>query len=168
MSSIPAVGFVRWGRAARAARILRVLRGVRSYRTLGGFILARRAQSALLAAILVTILSTVFCAIAVLQLERDGGGNIATGIDALWWAVVTVATVGYGDRVPITPEGRLFALGLMVVGVALFSTVTAFIASWFMAPEEDEQDRELAAIRQELSVIRGMLEEAGRSGAVRE
>lgn len=158
ISSIPAVSYVRWGRAARVARILRVLRGVRSVRTLGQFILQRRAQSAVLAVSLIAILAIVVASIAIIHLERGAEGNIVTGSGALWWAVVTVTTVGYGDRYPVTAEGRLLATALMVVGISLFSTFTAFIASWFMQPGKEKQDRELAAICKQLSEIKQLLQ----------
>lgn len=154
ISSIPAVPYVRWGRAARVTRILRLLRGLRSARNLGDFILAQRAQSAFLAAVLVAILAALFASVAVLQVERAGGGNIATGADALWWSIVTMATVGYGDHFPLTGEGRFIGVSLMVVGIGLFSTFTALLATWFLAPEAEEQDQELVAIRLELTRIR--------------
>jgi voltage-gated potassium channel len=157
LSSIPAVGYVRWGRAARAVRILRVLRGVRSVRVLGAFILRRRAEGALLAVTLASILAVVFASIAVLHLERAPGGSISTAADALWWSFVTITTVGYGDTFPITPEGRFLGAVLMATGVGLFGTFTAFVASWFLSPQEEEQDRELEAIRAELGEIRRLL-----------
>ncbi|TMR08625.1 potassium channel family protein [Nonomuraea turkmeniaca] len=69
--------------------------------------------------------------IAVLDVERDNG-NIKTIGDAIWWSLTTMTTVGYGDRFPITAEGRLVASGLMIAGIALAGVVTAAIASWFV------------------------------------
>jgi voltage-gated potassium channel len=161
ISSIPAVGFLRWGRAARAARILRVLRGVRSARVLGWFILEKRAQSTTLVVALGTLLAVVFSSIAMLNLERGLGGTIQTGPDALWWAIETVTTIGYGDYTPVTPGGRLVAVGLMTVGISLFTTLTAFLATWFLAgslAEERRTGMELAQIREELQAIRRAVE----------
>jgi voltage-gated potassium channel len=74
-----------------------------------------------------------FCSsLAILSAERGHGGNIQTFGDALWWAAETVTTVGYGDRYPVTPVGRLVAVGLMVVGVSLIGVLTAGIAAWFL------------------------------------
>lgn len=129
ISSVPAIGFLRVGRAARMARLLRIMRGARSARILGAFVVQRRAQSTLLVAALITFLAVVFSSIAVLHAERAGGGNITTADDALWWAIVTVATVGYGDQVPITPEGRVIGIALILVSVGMLSVFTAFIAS---------------------------------------
>lgn len=78
------------------------------------------------------LLLTFVAALAVLDAERDSAeANIRTFGDALWWAATTVATVGYGDHYPVTAEGRLVAVGLMVCGIALLGTVTATLASWF-------------------------------------
>ena len=70
-------------------------------------------------------------ALGVLDAEQNvAGANIRTLGDALWWAIVTVTTVGYGDFVPITPQGRLIAAGLMLSGVALIGTITGALASF--------------------------------------
>ena len=61
--------------------------------------------------------------------------HITTAEDALWWAMTTITTVGYGDRYPTTTEGRLVAVGLMAVGVGLFGTLSGLAASWFTQPE---------------------------------
>ena len=61
--------------------------------------------------------------------------NIKGPEDAVWWAFVTMTTVGYGDRFPVTTEGRLAGALLMVAGVGLFGTFSGFIASWFLAPK---------------------------------
>lgn len=71
--------------------------------------------------------------LAVLDAERDAeGASITTFGDAVWWTITTISTVGYGDRFPVTLEGRLVAGGLMVAGIALLGVVTASIASWFV------------------------------------
>jgi len=71
--------------------------------------------------------------LAVLQAERDTpGASITTFGDAVWWTITTISTVGYGDRYPVTFEGRVVAATLMVAGIALLGVVTASIASWFV------------------------------------
>lgn len=70
---------------------------------------------------------------AVYMCERHAAhANITSFTDALWWGVVTVLTIGYGDRYPITPEGREFAGLLMVSGVACVGIITAKISSMFL------------------------------------
>jgi voltage-gated potassium channel len=59
-------------------------------------------------------------------------GNIKSPSDALWWAAVTVTTVGYGDRFPVTAEGRWIAVGLMITGIAVVGSVTASLAAWIV------------------------------------
>ena len=157
ISSIPAVGVLRVGRLARVVRLLRLLRGVRSARVLLRFILDRRAQSALLAALLLTMLLLLVGSIAILHAERSPDANIRGPEDAIWWAIVTLTTVGYGDRYPVTGEGRLIAGLLMVCGIGLIGTLTAYLASWFLAPGEKEQEDELAELRREIRELRALL-----------
>lgn len=162
LSSIPTVDALRWGRAARLTRILRVLRGVKSARELTHFVVDRRAESAFLAAMLVSLLLVVSCSIAVLEFEVPDGGNIQTAQDAMWWAVSTMTTVGYGDRYPITAEGRIVAIFLMAAGVGLFGTMSGLIASWFLSPNAKETDSDLEEIKSLLLELRNR-REAGPS-----
>jgi voltage-gated potassium channel len=72
-------------------------------------------------------------ALAVLEAERNApGASIRSFGDAIWWTITTISTVGYGDRYPVTVEGRLVAATLMVAGIALLGVVTASIAAWFV------------------------------------
>ena len=112
------------------------------YEALGRGARRRRAQSTLLSIILVTILVLEFGSIAILGAEwHASNSNIKTAQDALWWAVVAVATVGYGDRYPTTLGGRVTGVFMMVVGVAVFASLSSFLAQWFLrqrsAPEGD-------------------------------
>ena len=147
LSSIPAVDYLRWGRSARFLRILRVLRGVKSARVLAQFAAGRRADSALFASVLLSLLLVVCCSIAVLEFEVPAGGNIASAQDAMWWAVTTMTTVGYGDRYPITAEGRLVAIFLMAAGVGIFGMMSGLVASWFLSPANQEGDADRKEIK---------------------
>lgn len=72
-----------------------------------------------------------FLAIATLHVERDAPGATITDLGtAIWWACVTVATVGYGDTYPVTDLGRFYAVILMMGGVAIVGTATALIVSY--------------------------------------
>lgn len=80
-------------------------------------------------------------AVAVLDVEQDArGANITSFGDALWWSATTVTTVGYGDRYPVSTAGRLIAVGLMVVGIALVGAITASVAAWMIGQVERERD----------------------------
>ncbi len=157
ISSIPTVDVFRWGRAARVFRILRVFRGLRATRILSAFALERRAESAFWGVLLVSILATVFASVAILHLEVAPDSNIGDAEDAIWWAFVTITTVGYGDLFPVTPSGRVLASLLMALGIGLFGTLTAYFASMFMTPEEDQQEQQLAAVLEELRLLREAL-----------
>lgn len=152
-SSIPTLDIARWGRAARVVRVIRVLRGVRATRILARLVLERRAESTFLAASLVAILLVVVASISILQFENAPDSNIKSAEDALWWAFATITTVGYGDRFPVTGEGRAVAVLLMCAGVGLFGTFSAFLAAWFLASHGDESE-ELRALRDEVEHLR--------------
>ncbi|MBM9458305.1 two pore domain potassium channel family protein [Nocardioides sp. zg-536] len=121
----------------RPLRLLRLLALVR--------ILDRSASSNLAGRVLVyvsgaTSLAVLLGSLAVLDAERDAdGANLTTFGDAIWWACATVTTVGYGDRFPVTLEGRLVAGVLMVVGIGLVGTVTATVATWILGRVAEEQ-----------------------------
>jgi voltage-gated potassium channel len=158
LSSIPAIPVLRLGRAGRVVRIVRVLRGVRATKILSGLVLDRRAESAGLAAALVTLLLVIFSSLAIVQFETGPDSNIKSAGDALWWALSTITTVGYGDRFPVTAEGRLVAVILMMAGIALFGVVSGFVAAWFLAPANRAQKSELDEVRDELRGLRELLE----------
>ena len=163
LSSLPMVNVARWGRLARVLRIFRVLRVLRAGRRLAAAIMRGRAENTALAAGLVAMLLITFCSIAVLNFEDVPGANILTPEDALWWAATTITTVGYGDRYPVTTEGRVVAVVLMSAGVALFGTLSAYLAKWFITPEVDESsNRELAALRTEIAALRVVIENSHR------
>jgi voltage-gated potassium channel len=86
-----------------------------------------------------TILMIVIMGAAILDIERNApGANIKTPMDALWWGLVTVTTIGYGDRFPVTTEGRLVAGVLIIFGIALISTLTGAFAAWILDTSEEE------------------------------
>lgn len=91
------------------------------------------------AVVVASVLLIWVCSVAVLATERGkAGSSIETIGDAVWWAFVTIATVGYGDMVPVTMAGRVIGIVLMVVGLALVAIITASVASWFVANSRGE------------------------------
>ncbi|MFL6060393.1 MAG: potassium channel family protein [Marmoricola sp.] len=88
----------------------------------------------------VAVAAVALGSIAMLDAEQDAAGaNITSLGDALWWAAETVTTVGYGDRYPVTVEGRFIAVGVMIVGVATVGAVTASVAAWLIRSVEREE-----------------------------
>lgn len=158
LSSIPTLDIARWGRVARIARILRILRGIRAARVLSLMILRKRSQSTFLAATLLALVLVIASSTAILHFENTPDSNIRTSDDALWWAFATITTVGYGDRYPVTMEGRMIAALLMTAGVGLFGAFSATLAAWFLVAEDEAAEAELARVREELATLRAAVE----------
>lgn len=96
------------------------------------------ATSALYFIIFVIMLLLEFASIAILEIEGSNPhGNIKTASDAIWWVYVTIATVGYGDKYPVTNAGRVVGIVVMFVGVSLFGVITGFLANKFL-PKSDK------------------------------
>ncbi|MFC7497423.1 MULTISPECIES: potassium channel family protein [unclassified Nocardioides] len=126
--------------------VLPMLRPLRLLRLLAlARILNRSATSSLVGRVStyiagVAVMAVALGAIAVLDVEQDASdANITTFGDALWWATSTVMTVGYGDRYPVTAEGRVIAAALMVVGIGVLGAVTASVAAWMVGQVGDQQ-----------------------------
>ena len=148
VSSIPAIGPLRFGRLGRVVRILRIMRAIRSARTIAMHVTSRRAQGAFLAAILVSLLLLMTASIVILQVETAPASSIKTAQDAMWWAVSTMSTVGSSDAYPMTPEGRLIGAFVMAAGVGVFGVLSGVAASWFLTPVEEEEDKDIVELKQ--------------------
>lgn len=91
-------------------------------------------------------------ALAVYSVERGASGSTITDFGtALWWAFVTVTTVGYGDFSPVTFQGKIIAVVLMFTGIALIGIVTATLASWIVDQVNLETDRREDAREKEVA-----------------
>ena len=142
LASIPYLDVVRAGRILRLIRLIRVIRAFRSIRHIVEHVFQNRVKGTLTSVGLFAVLTLLFSSVAILQFETDPNSNIKTAGDALWWSYVTITTVGYGDKYPVTPGGRIVAGLLMTVGVGLFGTFTAYVSSWFVeGKEEENQDK---------------------------
>lgn len=131
LSSIPYVEILRSGRLFRLIKLLRGLRAFRSTRILIKHVFRSKIKGTMTAVAVITILIIIFSSISILIVETDPNSNIKTSEDALWWTIETVTTVGYGDKYPVTSEGRLIGAIVMIVGVGLFGTFTGYIATLF-------------------------------------
>lgn len=147
-------------RPLRAARLLRLLNLGRI--ALVGAEGLRRAKALLthrgLHFVLLAVLVIVFAGAALVFLveRHSAGANIHNYGTALWWAIVTVTTVGYGDHTPVTGAGRGVAVFLMLVGIGLIGTLTATVASFFVGQQSTE---DLAEVRGRLERIEAMMEQ---------
>lgn len=101
-----------------------------------------------------TVLLVLVGALAALDAERGSpDASITTYGDAVWWALTTITTVGYGDEFPVTPTGRAVAGGLMLAGIALLGTVTATLASWLVERVSEQVEVEQAATRRDVEAL---------------
>lgn len=137
IASIPNADFARFGRAIRLIRIFRILRAFRSIKHIANHVFANRAKGTFTSVATLAALLIIFSSIAILQFENTTESNIKTAEDAIWWSYVTMTTVGYGDKYPVTTEGRIIGMLLMTAGVGLFGTFTGFISSWFVEGRRD-------------------------------
>lgn len=163
LSSIPVFDAMRWGRAARVVRILRVIRGIKATRFLASLVFQNRARNALLGGSFVAVVVVFLSSFSILHFEGAAEGNIRSAEDALWWAICTVTTVGYGDLYPTSWEGRIVAFMLMVTGASSFGALSGLIASSFLHNEDDHQD-ELRDLTAEVATLRHLLEARGLTG----
>lgn len=98
-----------------------------------------RSLGILIRLLVITLFLGYISAIQITMIEREqSGANILNFWDGLWWAFTTITTVGYGDKYPISGEGRILAVFLMVLGISLLGVVTATIAAWFVRIMQDE------------------------------
>jgi voltage-gated potassium channel len=147
--------------AARMFRVLRLFRLIRLIRAFAGIYRALSAMDRLagnrqLIGLFLAWLAVAFiCSTALYLAESGVDAQISDPFDALWWGVTTLTTVGYGDVIPGTAEGRLAAGGLMVMGITLFAAITGTITSAFVSAREHVERgaavrlRELAALHAE-------------------
>ena len=137
LGSLPA-GF----RLFRIFRLVRVGRLLKQYgfRNIVRSFIKERANNALLVVVFMVLVVLEFGSMLVLYFEGEApGANITTGGDAVWWAWVSITTVGYGDKYPITEGGRLSAFLVLAAGVGLFGVLSGFLANFFLAPATPDE-----------------------------
>jgi voltage-gated potassium channel len=141
-------------------------------KTLVKDILENRNRYATFLTILLTILVLTVSSTLVLQFEsKSSDATITTGGDALWYSIVTITTVGYGDFYPVTPAGRITAMFIMFMGVGIIGALASILASLLVggsSPAEEEAtpaaepaisvEDELATIKEELAVMHQLLQ----------
>jgi voltage-gated potassium channel len=144
-------------RALRIARLLRVLRLTRffasTYRAVVRAERMRGAHGIALVAVAWTAV-TAICCIAFYAVEGDVNPALLSPLDAAWWGITTMTTVGYGDISPVTPEGRLVASGLMLVGIGLFGAITAIVTNTLLAATPEKTSNVALADLERLADLR--------------
>ncbi|MDV7104540.1 ion channel [Vibrio sp. TH_r3] len=132
VASIPLVEPLRYG---RIFQILRVIRVIRSGKNIFSQINQNRKEATVASILLLLMLLLTLGSGAILLAEQGKiGTNINTMGDALWWAIVTVSTVGYGDHYPITDLGRIIASVILICGVGIFGMISGLITSLITTP----------------------------------
>jgi voltage-gated potassium channel len=185
LGSLPSFGVLRFTgllrlfRISRLARISRLLRG-KNKEALVKDVIQNRSHYTLFITVLLTILVLTVASVLVLQFESQSpDANIQTGGDALWYAIVTITTVGYGDRYPVTLAGRTTAMFIMFMGVGIIGALASILSSLLVGsppvPEEEAAptvvtapplEQELATIKEELAALRQVMEKmAAQSGS---
>ena len=149
--------------ALRPLRLLRLVTLLRVLnRTAGGAVRSKILTFAVGA----TVLLVYIAALAVLDAER-GAGDLSSFLETLWWAIVTITTVGYGDYAPVTVTGRAVAVGLMAGGVVLVGVIVGTLSSWIVEQvgqgakeREGDQNAEIAGLRADIAELRATLDTA--------
>jgi voltage-gated potassium channel Kch len=162
------VPLLRVFRVFRSVRVIRLLRAYGPAR-IGADLFAARASAVFLLTLFLVVVVLEVTGASIYYVEvRDPAANITTAGDAIWWGLVTITTVGYGDQYPVTEAGRVIGVFLLFAGIGLFSVLTGFIANVFLAPPAKPrlQPRDRAA--SEISAVRALLaEQDERAAAIR-
>jgi voltage-gated potassium channel len=145
-------------------RLLRIIRVLRFFKQTGAFGLMRDLRHHPASSVLATV---SFLVLLVIQIgsyliigaeARSANANIIQPLDALWWALVTVTTVGYGDKFPVTNIGRIISTLVILLGVIMFSVLTSFFTSKFRARGQADSEQLLATAELDLLEIHKLLE----------
>lgn len=130
----------------KVLRIFRLIKVWRLFRLYGAkrlltALVKERAETALYLLLLIAVLVLEFGSLSMLRLEQSvEGANITTASDAIWYVLVTISTVGYGDQFPVTNSGRILGTAIIVLGVGIFGTLTGFLANAFITPRKTDEE----------------------------
>lgn len=144
-------------RGARPLRLLRLLRLVRAFAGIyrASLHLERMVRYRGFAWLVTSWLGVmVLTSIALYVAERGVNATVDSPFDAFWWGISTLTTVGYGDVYPMTPEGRIAAAVLMLLGISLFSAITATITSYMLESRREAENPSLADELERLAQLR--------------
>ena len=154
--------------AAVALPFLPLLRAIRALAAVT--VLSRRNRGSRSQQVTTSVVTLAFATwfvagLAVTEAERHVDGSNIQGVgDGWWWAITTMATVGYGDTYPVSTQGRIVGTALMIMGVALLGTITASIASNFNSTDSEDSSNgtssasEVDDLKKRVAALEGKLE----------
>ena len=137
---------LRWGRVYRLLRIARLLLALKSFRRLLDLLFTDKSHAGF-ASVFAFGFVIISCTSIAILLGEGTRGNIHTGGEALWWCLVTITTVGYGDFYPVTTAGRIVAVVTMFSGVGIFGALSGVVASVLLGTMRKEEDEILVEVR---------------------
>ena len=183
LGSVPSFGFSQYTAILRIFRLSRLFRlrrflNPKNRQLLKNEILNNRGSYAALLTVILAMLVITTGSIFVLFFESQSpDANITAGGDSVWWSIVTITTVGYGDRYPVTAGGRITAMFVMFSGVGIIGALASILASALIPPPKKAEEpaepqpgenppavsgaaveHELAAVKTELAALRQLLE----------
>jgi voltage-gated potassium channel len=158
---IEALGLLRLARINRLRRVSRSL-GHQSRSQMIADLVHNRAHYALVTTSLAAFLVMATGSVVVLEVEGHAvDGNIRTGADAFWWAIVTLTTVGYGDHFPTTVPGRIAAMFVMVTGIGIIASLASIMGRFLAGPatvDGPAMERKLDSLVAEVAAMRQLLD----------
>ncbi|UJF19108.1 potassium channel family protein [Vibrio sp. SS-MA-C1-2] len=152
LASIPVIEAFRF---ARVFQILRIYKLIKASKGIWVH-LAKFKRETTLAGILLllTILLTLGSSFVLFAEHNTDGANITTAGDALWWAFVTVSTVGYGDYYPVSALGRIFSVIIIIAGVGIFGMVSGLITSYLSESNHEREEALKKLISQQQQMLK--------------
>ena len=152
IASIPMIEPLRY---ARLFHILRTILVVRSGRNALKQLITNRRETTIASILLLLVLMITLGSSFMLLFEsKDPQANIQSGADALWWALVTISTVGYGDHYPVTMAGRLIATAMILCGVGIFGMISGLITSFLTSPDSKQSKND----KKEIQLLQQIIE----------
>jgi voltage-gated potassium channel len=151
LALIPVARGLRIARLARILRLTRFFAG--TYRALASAERMRGSEG-ITRVVIAWAAVMALCCLAFYAVEVGPNPDIRGPLDALWWGASTLSTVGYGDIVPVTPEGRLVAGALMLLGIGLFGAITAIATNTLLASREESPVRTVMDDLERLATLR--------------
>ncbi|MCY9805601.1 ion channel [Vibrio scophthalmi] len=166
LASLPMIEPLRF---ARLFHILRVVLVIRSSRSVVKQLLSNRKETTIASILLLLVILLTLGSSMMLFLEgHSPDANIKTGGDALWWALVTISTVGYGDHYPVSDAGKILASGVILCGVGLFGMISGLITSMITSPtrmqalKAEQKEQQMIALLEQQQTILTRLEKLER------